>query len=46
MLFMIRQWMEGKFIDEAAEDIVPDALHPGAGVALDHGVLGNAPRGS
>jgi hypothetical protein len=46
MLFLMRQWAEGNFIDEAAEDIVPGPLHKGEGVALDHGVLGNALGGS
>ena len=46
MLFMMRQWAEGNFINEAREDIVPGPLHRGQGRALDHGVLGNAMGGS
>jgi L-Lysine epsilon oxidase N-terminal/L-lysine epsilon oxidase C-terminal domain len=46
MLFLIRQWAEGHFIDEEREAIVPLPLHPGAGPALDRGVLGNALGGS
>ncbi len=46
MLFLLKQWAEGNFIDETREDFVPPALHRGEGPALDHGVLGNALGGS
>jgi hypothetical protein len=44
MLFLIHQWAEGKFINEKLEDI-PDPPLP-EGIALDHGVLGNALGGA
>ena len=43
-LFLLRQWAEGKFINERLEDITPAPL-PEA-VALDRGVLGNALGGA
>ena len=46
MLFLLHQWAEGRFINEAREDIDPGPLHKGEGRALDHGVLGNALGGS
>jgi hypothetical protein len=46
MLFVMRQWADGKFIDEAREDIDPGPLHKGEGTALDHVVLANALGGS
>ncbi len=46
MLFLMKQWAEGNFIDETREDFVPPPLHRGEGRALDHGVLGNALGGS
>jgi hypothetical protein len=39
MLFMLKQWAEGKFINEQQEGISPPALS--VGVALDRGVLSN-----
>jgi L-Lysine epsilon oxidase N-terminal/L-lysine epsilon oxidase C-terminal domain len=39
MLFLLKQWADGLFIDEQAEDIVPEPMHPGAGAALDRGAL-------
>ncbi|HTW81569.1 MAG TPA: LodA/GoxA family CTQ-dependent oxidase [Terracidiphilus sp.] len=44
MLFLLRQWAEGKFLNERLEDIVPRPLPEG--VALDRGVLGNALGGA
>jgi hypothetical protein len=44
MLFILRQWAEGKFINEQIEDI-PDPAEP-PGVALDRGVLANMMGGS
>jgi hypothetical protein len=44
MLFLLRQWAEGNFINEKLEDITPPPLPPGA--ALDRGVLANALGGS
>jgi hypothetical protein len=46
MLFLMKQWAEGNFVDETREDIVPPRLHRGEGPVLDHGVLGNALGGS
>lgn len=46
MLFLLHQWADGKFIDEARENIDPGPLHKGEGRALDHGVLGNALGGA
>lgn len=43
-LFLLRQWAEGKFINEKLEDITLAPLPEG--VALDHGVLGNALGGA
>ena len=43
-LFLLRQWADGKFINEQLEDITPAPLPEG--VALDRGVLGNALGGS
>ena len=44
MLFLLRQWADGKFINEKTEGIQPPPL-PEA-VALDRGVLGNALGGA
>ena len=44
MLFLIRQWADGKFINEKSEDIQPPA-EPEP-IALDRGVLGNALGGA
>lgn len=44
MLFLIRQWAYGKFIDETAEGI--QAPSAGPGPTLDRGVLANALGGS
>ncbi|MDB5071368.1 MAG: hypothetical protein JWM87_2479 [Candidatus Eremiobacteraeota bacterium] len=46
MLFMLKQWAEGKFIDEKQEGIVAPAEPGGAGAALDRGVLGSVLGGS
>jgi hypothetical protein len=43
-LFLLRQWADGKFINEQLEDITPAPL--AEGVALDRGVLGNALGGA
>ena len=44
MLFLLRQWADGKFLNEKLEDIVPPPLPEG--VALDRGVLGNGLGGA
>jgi hypothetical protein len=44
MLFLLKQWADGKFLNERLEDIKP-APEPG-GVALDRGVLGNVLGGA
>jgi hypothetical protein len=44
MLFLLRQWADGKFINEKNEDITPAPLPPGE--ALDRGALGNALGGA
>jgi hypothetical protein len=46
MLFFMRQWAEGNFINEKTEDMTPEPLVRGAGVALDRGVLGSVLGGS
>jgi hypothetical protein len=46
MLFLLKQWADGLFIDERAEDIVPPPMHPGAGAALDRGALAAALGGA
>jgi hypothetical protein len=46
MLFLLRQWADGLFIDEQAEGIVPGPMHPGAGAALDRGALAAALGGA
>jgi L-Lysine epsilon oxidase N-terminal/L-lysine epsilon oxidase C-terminal domain len=46
MLFLLRQWAEGKFINERREQISLPPTHHGPGVELDRGVLGNALGGS
>jgi hypothetical protein len=46
MLFMIKQWADGKFINEQLEDIVPGPMVKGEGTALDRGVLAAALGGS
>jgi len=43
-LFLLRQWAEGKFINEQLEDITPAPLPEGE--ALDRGALGNALGGA
>ncbi|MGH9720271.1 MAG: LodA/GoxA family CTQ-dependent oxidase [Bryobacteraceae bacterium] len=43
-LFLLRQWAEGKFVNEKLEDITPPPLPEP--VALDRGVLGNALGGA
>lgn len=44
MLFLLRQWADGKFLNEEMEDIKPVPLPEG--VALDRGVLGNVLGGA
>ena len=44
MLFLLRQWAEGKFINEQLENITPPA--PPEAAALDRGVLGNGLGGA
>ena len=44
MLFILKQWAEGKFINELLEDITPQPAQPG--VDLDRGVLGNVLGGA
>jgi hypothetical protein len=44
MLFLLKQWADGKFLNEKLEDIQPTPLP--AGVALDRGVLGNVLGGA
>jgi hypothetical protein len=44
MLFLLRQWAEGKFLNEKLEDIQPAPLPEGE--ALDRGVLGNVLGGA
>ena len=44
MLFLLRQWADGKFLNEKMEDIQP--APPPEGIALDRGALGNALGGS
>jgi len=44
MLFILRQWAEGKFINEKREDIPPEVPQPG--LALDRGALGSALGGA
>jgi hypothetical protein len=39
MLFLLKQWADGLFIDEQVEGIVPGPMHPGPGSALDRGAL-------
>jgi hypothetical protein len=46
MLFLLKQWADGLFIDEQAEGIVPRQMHPGAGAALDRGALAAALGGA
>lgn len=45
MLFLLRQWAEGTFIDEQSEGIVPGP-GGGEGAALDRGCLGSVLGGS
>jgi hypothetical protein len=45
MLFLLRQWAEGNFVDERSEGIEP-AARGGEGAALDRGVLGSVLGGS
>ena len=46
MLFLLKQWADGLFIDEQTEDIVPPPMYPGAGAALDRGALAAALGGA
>ncbi|MDQ6941981.1 MAG: LodA/GoxA family CTQ-dependent oxidase, partial [Candidatus Eremiobacteraeota bacterium] len=46
MLFMLRQWADGRFIDEKSELIDPASIAPSEAVALDRGVLANLLGGS
>jgi hypothetical protein len=46
MLFILKQWAEGKFINEDREDIEAPPLPGGLGAALDRGVLGAVLGGS
>jgi hypothetical protein len=39
MLFLLKQWADGLFINEEAEGIKPDSMPAGAGAALDRGAL-------
>lgn len=39
MLFLLKQWADGLFINESTEDMIPPPLVAGAGVALDRGAL-------
>jgi hypothetical protein len=46
MLFMLKQWADGLFIDESTEAITPPPLVAGAGAALDRGALAAALGGA
>jgi len=46
MLFLLKQWAEGKFINEREENIEPPRSTEPTGDALDRGVLGNLLGGS
>jgi len=46
MLFLLKQWADGRFIDETSEDIKPGPMHPGPGAALDRGALAAALGGA
>jgi hypothetical protein len=46
MLFLLKQWADGLFINEQTENIVPGPMHPGAGAALDRGALAGALGGA
>src|SRR3954447_26105774 len=46
MLFMLKQWADGLFIDESEEHIKPPPLVAGAGAALDRGALASALGGA
>jgi hypothetical protein len=46
MLFLLKQWADGLFIDESKEDIIPPPLVAGAGAALDRGALAAALGGA
>jgi hypothetical protein len=39
MLFLLKQWADGLFINESTESITPPPLVAGAGAALDRGAL-------
>ena len=39
MLFMLKQWADGLFINELTEDMIPPPLVAGAGAALDRGAV-------
>ncbi|MBI4904005.1 MAG: hypothetical protein HY820_10245 [Acidobacteria bacterium] len=45
-LFLLKQWADGKFINEQMEGIMFPAANPPTGEDLDRGVLGNALGGS
>ncbi len=46
MLFLIKQWADGKFINEKLENIEPGPVIKGEGSALDRGVLGSVLGGA
>jgi L-Lysine epsilon oxidase N-terminal/L-lysine epsilon oxidase C-terminal domain len=46
MLFILKQWAEGKFINEKREDITAPPFPGGEGGALDRGALGSGLGGS
>jgi hypothetical protein len=46
MLFLLKQWADGLFIDETSEGIEPGPMHPGPGAALDRGALAAALGGA
>jgi hypothetical protein len=46
MLFLLKQWADGLFIDEEAEGIKPDPMRAGAGAALDRGALASGLGGA
>lgn len=39
MLFMLKQWADGLFINELTENMIPPPLVAGAGAALDRGAM-------
>ncbi len=46
MLFLLKQWADGNFINERDEDIVPGPMVKGEGAALDRGALGSVLGGA